>query len=30
MLVVVEIVYSLEYGKLCGVLREEGAECTCM
>jgi hypothetical protein len=26
MLVVVEVVYALEYGKLCCMLREEGAE----
>jgi len=30
MLVVVEIVYALEYGKLCGMLREEGAKGACM
>ena len=26
MLVVVEVVYALEHGKLCGMLREEGAD----
>jgi len=30
MLVVVEVVYALEYGQLCGMLREEGTEGACM
>lgn len=30
MLIVVEVVYALENGKLCGMLREECTECACM